>query len=245
MKPFRFAAVALLVGAVPLLLILSNLRWMLLDQGFYERGFARQGVSQTTGMTREQLATAAGQIIAYFQDGPPVSLVVDKEWGREALFNERETIHLADVRGLAQLVFRGQALAAFLLGLGVILTLAERGPSAIRRLAGRLLAGGALTLLIFLGLLAGTLLDFPALFLQFHLLSFANDFWMLDPRTDYMIRMFPYGFWFDAAVTLVQRTVLGGGLLVVVSGALLYLGRRVGGQQSVSGGRMVRVTEQT
>ena len=42
--------------------------------------------------------------------------------------------------------------------------------------------------------------DFEDFFLQFHLLSFANDFWILNPATDYLIMLFPQGFWFDAAL---------------------------------------------
>ena len=50
----------------------------------------------------------------------------------------------------------------------------------------------------------GVLIGFDDLFRQFHLLSFANDFWLLDPRTDHLIQMFPQGFWFDVT--------LGGGV---------------------------------
>ena len=31
-------------------------------------------------------------------------------------------------------------------------------------------------------------------------LSFANDLWQLDPRTDYLVRMVPQGFWLGATV---------------------------------------------
>jgi integral membrane protein (TIGR01906 family) len=61
----------------------------------------------------------------------------------------------------------------------------------------------------------GIMLDFDRLFLEFHLFSFANDLWMLNPATDYLIMLFPQGFWYDAAifcvlVTVVMAVVLGG-----------------------------------
>jgi len=51
--------------------------------------------------------------------------------------------------------------------------------------------------------------DFDQFFLQFHLLSFANDFWMLNPATDYLIMLFPQGFWFDATLVCALGTAAG------------------------------------
>ena len=62
----------------------------------------------------------------------------------------------------------------------------------------------------------GTLLDFSSLFLQFHLISFTNELWILDPARDYLIRLFPHGFWFDAALFCVLVSMAG----AVISGGV-------------------------
>ena len=83
--------------------------------------------------------------------------------------------------------------------------------------------GGLLTLglLIVVGLFA--LVGFDSLFLKFHQLSFSNDFWQLDPRRDYLIIMFPQGFWFDATMRVAATAVGGAVTLAGVSGGyLLY-----------------------
>ncbi len=71
----------------------------------------------------------------------------------------------------------------------------------------------------------GTLLNFDRLFLQFHLLSFANDFWLLDPTKDYLIMLFPEGFWFDAiffgALAILGLALILGG----VAGGYLWFTR--------------------
>ena len=51
--------------------------------------------------------------------------------------------------------------------------------------------------------------DFDQFFLEFHLLSFANDFWQLNPATDYLIMLFPQGFWFDATMCVAIGTAAG------------------------------------
>jgi integral membrane protein (TIGR01906 family) len=69
----------------------------------------------------------------------------------------------------------------------------------------------------------GMLLGFDQLFLQFHLISFTNEFWQLDPSKDYLIMLFPQGFWYDATLFCTLATVIGA---VVLSGAAgVYLVR--------------------
>ena len=56
--------------------------------------------------------------------------------------------------------------------------------------------------------------DFGELFLRFHELSFSNDLWQLDPSRDYLLILFPEGFWLDvtlriAALTGAEAAVLG------------------------------------
>jgi integral membrane protein (TIGR01906 family) len=84
-----------------------------------------------------------------------------------------------------------------------------------RRVALALVSGSVLTLgvVIILGLMIS--LNFESFFYQFHLLSFTNDLWLLDPATDYLIMLFPQGFWYDAAIfitlgTTAMALILGG-----------------------------------
>jgi len=73
----------------------------------------------------------------------------------------------------------------------------------------------------------GTLLNFDQLFLQFHLFSFTNELWQLDPARDYLIMLFPGGFWYDAAVFCALAAV---GLAIILGGVaggyLLFTRRR-------------------
>ena len=59
------------------------------------------------------------------------------------------------------------------------------------------------------------MLGFDTLFTEFHLISFSNDFWLLDPNIDVLIMMFPDGFWFDVVAFI---TILTAVLAVIVGG---------------------------
>ena len=83
----------------------------------------------------------------------------------------------------------------------------------------------ALGLMIILALWA--VFGFEQLFLLFHLISFSNQFWILDPARDYLIMLFPEGFFYDVALfgfaaVMLQALVLGG----VTFGILKYTGNK-------------------
>ena len=69
---------------------------------------------------------------------------------------------------------------------------------------------------------------FDTLFLKLHQLAFANDLWQLDPRRDYLVIIFPQGFWLDATMRVVALTVAGAVALTLASGGYLLWSRRAG-----------------
>ena len=90
-----------------------------------------------------------------------------------------------------------------------------------RRLAWGVVGGGGITLALMIVLGLAALLDFQGLFLQFHLFSFANDFWQLDPTKDYLIMLFPQEFFYDATLFIALVTL---GTAIILSGtAGIYL----------------------
>jgi integral membrane protein (TIGR01906 family) len=88
-------------------------------------------------------------------------------------------------------------------------------------------------LLVVFGIAASV--GFDSLFLKFHQLSFANDFWRLDPRTDYLVRIFPQRFWFDATVWVMIRVIVVALMLTVAGSSYLFY-RRSTVSQIILGG---------
>ena len=183
---------------LPVLLLTASLGWATNSLWLYKYGFEKYEIRQTTGLAEVELDKAASGLISYFNSGEEyISLTVTKSDQPFELFNQREVIHLGDVKELIWLNYR------VLLGtLIYVLTytgisLFRQRKESWRRLTREVVGGSGLTLALMLALGLGTLLGFDQLFLQFHLLSFANDFWQLDPTRDYLVILFPQGFWFD------------------------------------------------
>lgn len=215
--------------ALPLALVLTNIRILSFDADYWQRSYVRNEVDEWTGMSFGELAEATRQVQDYFRGGPPVSMVVEKvslrpgnpRWGPEPLFNERERNHLADVRDLLQGAMGIQEVTvAYLVGAALLLLAFGRAAGA-RMLARWTTIASLATLSLFavLGLLA--LGDFSSFWTRFHELSFDNDLWLLEWETDYMIRFWPAAFWFGAVMDVVVRSVAAALLLLVL--AHLYL----------------------
>jgi integral membrane protein (TIGR01906 family) len=202
----------LFVICIPVLLVTASVSAVMNCRPFYEFGFNKYDISQTTGIAPAELKKAADGLIRYFNSGEEfINVTVIKDGAPFVLFNEKEALHLKDVKVLFQLVYK------LLIGTGIYaiiyasLTLARRQER--RRLAKGLLFGGGLTLVLMAAMGIMIAADFEQFFLQFHLLSFANDLWLLNPNTDYLVMLFPEGFWFYATLFIVIGTAAGALLL--------------------------------
>lgn len=218
----------LLVLAVPVVVFGANGLALLFDSDFYSRGQIQQRVDDTYGLSQQTLVPVNRAIVRFFQSGQetlPQSL--EAEGADPSFFGERELVHMEDVRGLARLIAllqRGSLLYGIIF---VVLSFVLFGTKAVGRIGTCLILGGVLTMALVLLAGALTVIDFGELFRRFHLLSFSNDFWLLDPRTDHLVQMFPFAFWFSATLTIALRSLLSAGGLVVAGVCFVWLGRRL------------------
>ena len=219
MKILGTTARCLFIFCLPLLLLTASIGGAVNSLSLYKYGFEKYNVSQTTGLDTANLAFLAEELIQYFNsDAQYINITVVKDGESFVLFNEREVAHLKDVKGLFRVDYW------VLLGT-LIYTLAYVGVSLWRKewqqLAWGLIGGGGLTLGLIVALGLGVLLSFDQLFRQFHLLSFTNELWLLDPTKDYLIMLFPRGFWYDTTLFCALATGIGAVVLGGV-GVLIY-----------------------
>jgi integral membrane protein (TIGR01906 family) len=208
MKIVRIIAQWVFIICLPVLLLTASVSGAMNCRWLYQYGFNKYDISRVTGLAPAELEKATDGLINYFNSNEElISVTVVKDGKPFTLFNEREVAHLKDVKGLFWLVYK------VLLGTGIY-ALIYVGVTLFwwrekRRLGWGLVGGGGLTLVLMAALGIMVALDFDQFFLQFHLLSFANDFWMLNPATDYLVMLFPQGFWFDATLFCAIGTAAG------------------------------------
>jgi integral membrane protein (TIGR01906 family) len=208
----------LFVLFVSIALVTTSVNALLYDPNYYAQGQSRYAVGRTTEYSLDALRPVNRAIVEFFRS-PGVSLpgALGGVGAQPDVFNEREVGHMEDVRDIVWLIGRLEAIA--LVGTAAIAAarfVAVR-EGAVRWVSNRALIGAAATVAVVGAMGALTLVDFGELFLTFHLLSFDNDLWQLDPRRDNLIRFFPFAFWFDATVTVAMRSVLSALLVAVVA----------------------------
>jgi len=221
-----FAAIVFAL-AVPVILVTSAVRWTTLDTGFYMQEFAKYRIGFHMGLTDDQLHAIADAFASYFQAPPgELNIVADLPSGRQALLNAREIHHMVDVQMLMHLVFRLWMVSlAVAVVSGAVIAALDRS-SAAEWVLTAAAGGGLLTAVLIAGIGAAAMLDFNTVFYRFHMVSFTNDLWLLDPKTDRLIQLFPSGFFFDAAMRIALSAMLGG--VAIAGGALAWLRFRSG-----------------
>ncbi len=213
--------------ALPVLLLASNARWLANDLAFYQQGYAKYGSYQVTGLSKPELDRATAELITYFNSDQDLPNILVSAGGRTfPLFDQRDSLHLRDVRDLIKLTYLVQEISLAYVVLFSLGFLFRRRVRPLAGLARTWLWGGVLSAVLLLAIGMAMLFGFDQLFLQFHLVSFSNDLWMLDPATSYLIRMVPQEFFFDLAVWAAGLALAESVILAILGGTVLLWQKR-------------------
>ena len=100
-------ATAAFVIAIPVFLVTANVRFLVSDVGFYEKGLRDHNAVEATGIALPELDRASQEIIDYFEnEAATLRIVVLNQGQEEPLFNSKEVQHMQDVKRLMRFVFR-------------------------------------------------------------------------------------------------------------------------------------------
>ncbi len=214
MKALGTISAILFIICIPLLLITTNVRFAVNDIRLYEYGFNKYQVSAETGLDQGNLTEIAHKLITYFNS--------NAEFVDISVYSQRDIVHLKDVKGLIQLVYRLQFVSLGYIAVYIAFNLLALGGAFWRKLAGRIIWGSWTTIALLAALGLAAIVDFDQFFLLFHLISFRNDFWQLFPG-DNLLTMFPEGFFQDAALFIAGATIVEA---IVIGAVAWYLLKR-------------------
>lgn len=189
------------------------------DQRFYVDEYTANHQAEKIGMSEEDLMKSTNTLLDYLQDRRDDIVVEATIDGNPVeVFNERETLHMVDVKALFQkaltardiLLWGGLALLVLLLvkHRDGWLSLLQNAYRKSLWILGIVLAG--------LGIWA--IADFYDFWVDFHYLFFTNTLFFLDPNTSIMINMFPENFFFD----LVIRILIVFAVIAAVFGVCIH-----------------------
>ena len=172
--------------------------------GFYKKEYQKYEVTEDLDMNIDHVMYVTEHMMNYLiGKEEKLSVVTTVEGKEQDFFNERDRLHMADVRNL----FLGgiKVGVVCIIAAVVILGIMKRKEEDWKRLFLKSYMM-AIATWIFVCVLLGIAfyVDFTTCFTIFHKIFFTNNFWMFDPATDYMIRMLPEGFFSDMVIRVAE-----------------------------------------
>lgn len=211
------AGIILGFSVIAALLITSFEIAMYADFDVYRQEYEKYDVLSELDMTMDDVMYVTHEMMDYLRgEGDTLSVVTTVEGQEQDFFNEQDRFHMGEVRELfiGGLNIRfGACVAAVLCLLFLVITRADIKKVVPRSYRIALGVTGAAVILI--GIAA--VVDFNAVFVQFHHIFFDNDLWIFDPAEDYMIRMLPEGLFYDMVMRIGAIFVVSLVVLLVLS----------------------------
>jgi len=182
-----------LIISISATLLISSIESKSYDKNYYLESFKENEVVAVTGKGINELESIVDNIIEYLKGNGKDELL-------RPYFNDREVAHMRDVQDLFHLARIIRYVSIFL-SITIIAYFAYC--EGTKRL-GRKLFFGLFTNHIIIALLSIIMLiDFTSFWTLFHHLFFTNDLWLLNPKTDLMIKMLPEPFFSGIIVKIV------------------------------------------
>ena len=215
MKKLQWCAGIILgFSIIAALLITSFEIAMYSDFSVYQEEYEKYDVLSDLDMTMDDVMYVTHEMMDYLRgNGDTLSVITTVEGREQDFFNEQDRFHMAEVRDLfiGGLNIRLGACAAVVLCI-VFLLISRADIKKIIPRSYWIALGITGIAVALIGIAA--VVDFNAVFVQFHHIFFDNDLWIFDPAEDYMIRMLPEGLFYDMVMRI--GAIFVGGLAVVL-----------------------------
>lgn len=197
-KAMAFAASLLIIIAV----LFTSLQLCMNDEDWYYAKYESYGTAQQIGIPNADITRAIMQLVDYMEGRvDSIQLTVSENGKSVEMYNERETLHMLDVRTLYQAWrsvrdFGIPACAVLFIAACALTRRGMRMSLVCRSFIAASVAFGAV--LAALGVWVA--IDFNGFWTAFHHLFFDNDLWLLSYSTDRMIRICPAELFRDIVV---------------------------------------------
>jgi len=201
--------------AIALLLVTSAVRVSANSLWLYEQLFERNDVPQRTGISMDGLRDIGGQILDYFgSDAEPLDVRTTINGVEVSLLGDDENAHMADVKQLFIKTYMVQTFAGLTAFVILLVTAYRFRRSALVPISAWLKHGALVVAGGILVVGVAATVAFNQVFLLFHYIGFPQGNFTFNSRDDYLVRVFPNGFWSDMTFVI--------GLLTVVGAAMVY-----------------------
>ena len=178
---------------------------------FYDKQYQKNGTADYIGIRHQDLMSVTDNLICYMTNQrPDLEMQYGVKGEIREIFDEREKLHMIDVRNLYMGVIYVASAITAAIAAGVFYVIKKDGWATARATLNRKYMWSAIGLVIFcfvFGILIAT--NFQWFWTHFHYVFFTNDLWLLDPRISIMINMFPLNFFYAMVTRIFIIFIIG------------------------------------
>lgn len=192
-----------ILSSVLVAMLISIIEWRAYDLSFYDETYEELETYEYIGMSKEDLMNTTDVLLSYMRRERSDMVVMATIKGKHReVFNDKEKLHMIDVNALIKFAdtFSSVAYALFVLMLGYVFY--KRDTSEWKSVGKAGLVAVTILFAFMIVLVGFILIDFNSFWTLFHKVFFTNDLWLLNPRTDVMIQMFPLEFFYKIVVQI-------------------------------------------
>ncbi len=192
----------IIILLTPILLLL-NFRLLVFNQNFYKMEFAKLGVYESFASSEVVNFEARQLINFYCCDGELSS----------TFYSQREILHLIDVKNLIKLV---NLYLYVLIWAALTCLIYVIHKKEFKFSAHNLNIASLITIVSIITLWLFSKLNFDSIFVNFHQLTFSNNYWLL-PKEANLIKLFPPQFFVDFANQVALQTITMAAIILIIS----------------------------
>lgn len=219
-----------------IMILFNSILTVAFDNNFYEAQYELLGRPQAIGISKEELMRVTGELLDYMagrREALDTRAVIRGE--ERYVFNERETLHMVDVRNLFSKANTARNVSLIAVIAILIASYAVFSKNIFPWFSKSYIAVSSAAFLVLGALYLFAVLDFTLFWDLFHRLSFDNYLWLLDPRTDVLIQMVPEQFFYNTVMRIIIYFVIAIMIPALASMFYLYTVSRKNGKLSKQG----------
>lgn len=228
-KKLNILCIALAIIVI-LYCLTSAIQQISYDTKYYKDYVDKNELAKQVNLDEKQIFNLYDSLIKYIDTGDE-SLIKDN-------FNNREVLHMKDVHQLFNLnnqINKASMLVFYLFILMnfILIMYKEKSKTLTKKDLNifsektRLVKNYTLVIIgVMLILTIFIASDFSKYFIKFHELFFDNDLWLLDPKTDIMIRMLPEDYFMKMASRIAFSFISKLAIIIIILIGLSHLAKR-------------------
>ncbi len=206
MKKTSYLLIILLI----LLVFLLSYRLLVFNEVFYKKEFLKYNIYDK--FSKEEVDKNVNELVGYLNN---------KNTLETDFFNEKEKLHLKDVKSLIQTSFIIFDITLFLI-IAILIYLIHK--KYYVEILNSFFYASISTLILTIIIALFSLFNFNRFFTSFHLVLFSNNLWFLNSEIDNLIVLFPEVFFYDTFKAILITTFLLSLILLV---ATLIIKRKI------------------